>query len=827
MSTAIDKLRRILVLEQELLYKDKAVIGGLEPYLVHWSREARSKAAGNPEELASLEAVLTALSHYREQNQESRRASILRAIEVLDAIPQQSASMQQSESAGVEQVQASNPPAVSTIPDPALSAQPERQVTTPSIKPNAQVVPGLSSLDSGVTVLRGVSTVTSERLERLGITRVRDLLYHLPYRYDDFSALRTINRLTLGQQVTVVGTVGQIKVHRINRGRSVTRVTLRDGTGAIEVSWFNQPYLERQLKIGSEIVVSGKVSEYLGRLVLASPEWEPLERELLHTGRMVPVYQLTEGLGMHALRKLIKGVLDYWCPRMIDPIPDAVRARYQLAPLGEALAQIHFPNSQADLDRARRRLCFDEFLLLQLGLLLRRNTRQQQPGRALEIPHDALELFTNRLPFRLTAAQRRAIDEITADMSRSVPMSRLLQGDVGSGKTVVAVAAALAVARNGLQTAIMAPTAILAEQHYHSISRMLAGFRDIRCELLVGSLSNAEKARLRDDIASGLVHIAIGTHALIQREVSFARLGLVIVDEQHRFGVSQRAELRAKGVHFEPHLLAMSATPIPRSLALTVYGDLDVSVLDELPPNRQQVITRVRDSSARERIYAFMRDQISAGRQAFVICPLIEGSEVEEVRSAIEEHRRLQEQVFPRCRIGLLHGKMPAEEKDQVMLDFYEKKYDILVSTSVVEVGVDIPNATVILIEGAERFGLAQLHQFRGRVGRGEHQSYCILLSDNQNELTYERLNILQQTNDGFEIAQKDLELRGPGDLIGLRQHGLPLLRIANLADLAILEQARQAASEILARDAALGLPEHQMLAQNAAALWTNDSVTY
>jgi ATP-dependent DNA helicase RecG len=599
-------------------------------------------------------------------------------------------------------------------------------------------------------------------------------------------------------------------------------MVLRDGTGSIEASWFNQPYLEKSFRIGTEIVLSGKIDEYLGRLVLNAPEWEFLHRELLHTGRLVPVYPLTEGIGGRWLRRLAKSTLDRYVPRIVDPLPPSVRESAGLMDLNRAMRQIHFPDSVEILERARHRLCFDELFLLQLGVLRHRHTWRAQRGRALEIPQEKIDGFIEGLPFKLTGAQQRAIQGILEDLKQPVPMSRLLQGDVGSGKTVVAAAAMLATVHNGLQTAIMAPTSILAEQHYRTLSDLLGQYDGIQSALLVGSLPTSEKRRVQEGIAEGRIQVIVGTHALIQGRVDFARLGFIVVDEQHRFGVAQRSSLRAKGGDVQPHLLAMSATPIPRTLALTLYGDLDISVLDEMPPHRKHVITAVRDKSSRERIYSFINAQVAQGRQVFVICPLVQESDKIDAKAAVAEHERLQKRIFPNLKLGLLHGRMSAEDKERVMADFIAGQYDILVSTAVVEVGIDIPNASVILIEGADRFGLAQLHQFRGRVGRGEHKSYCILISDDPSEQGLERLRIMEEVSDGFVLAEKDLELRGPGDFLGVRQHGLPELRVAKLSDTAILERARKEALTFFAEDPDFAKPEHQALASSVRRFWSN-----
>ncbi|MFH1085275.1 MAG: ATP-dependent DNA helicase RecG [Chloroflexota bacterium] len=815
MSSVYDKLRRILQLEREQDYRDRAVIGGLGRYLAFWAREARSVAGGAP----SADEIVAALRDYDGLSAAGRArvvGPILGQLEALDvpapaveeAAPPPSAAPDSAPEAPVA-------PAVMPASAPAPAAAPARSPRPPS-RASAEG----PDLSASVVALKGVSTITAGRLERLDLRTIRDLLYHLPRRYDDYGNLKAINRLVVGEEVTIVAAVRRVHSDRTHTGRSVVRVALTDGTGTVEALWFNQPYLARRFVEGGEIVVSGRVDQHLGRLRFSAPEWEPLQRQLLHTGRLVPVYPLTEGLSGRWLRRLIRTTLDQWAPRILDPLPEGIRRRSGLMELPTALEQIHFPDSQATLAQARERLAFDELLLLQLGVLRHRQAWQAQRARALVVPHDEIEAFTATLPFQLTGAQRRAVADILADLSKPVPMCRLLQGDVGSGKTIVAVIAALAAARNGLQVAVMAPTAILAEQHHITFARLLEGYQGIHCALLVSGMPAAERARAQAEIAAGQAQVIVGTHALIQEAADYARLGLVVVDEQHRFGVEQRAALRAKGDALPPHLLTMTATPIPRTLALTVYGDLDVSVLGELPPGRQPVVTVVRDHGSRERIYAFVRAQIKEGRQAFIICPLVEESEHSAAKSAVAEHQRLQEQVFTQHRVGLLHGRLSAEDKERAMAAFRARDYDIMVSTSVVEVGVDVPNATVMLVEGAERFGLAQLHQFRGRVGRGEHQSYCILLSDDPSEQALERLRAMEETNDGFALAEKDLALRGPGQLLGVRQSGLPELRVARLGDMRVLDKARREAQALLESDPDLAAPDHAALAASVAHFW-------
>jgi ATP-dependent DNA helicase RecG len=609
------------------------------------------------------------------------------------------------------------------------------------------------------------------------------------------------------------------------------------------VVWFNQPYLAKSFRTNARVVISGTVSEFKGRKVFVSPAWELLkDRELIHTGRLVPVYPLTQGLYPRQVRKWTKEVVDGYARQLDDFLPPEIRSRCQLPDLPTAIAQVHFPDDRTMAESARRRLAFDELFLLQLGVLARKREWQEgQPGTAFQVNREIVDRFLGCLPFSLTGAQERVWQEISGDLRQSKAMSRLLQGEVGSGKTVIATLALLVAAANGYQGALMAPTEVLAEQHYASICgylsqvgteehspeagegtiRRYTGFTSaqLTIALLIGSLSGPEKAKLRDRIGRGEVDIVVGTHALIQKEVEFTKLGLAVIDEQHRFGVVQRSALRQKG--FNPHVLVMTATPIPRTMALTLYGDLDLSAIDELPPGRQVVKTKWLEPTQREKAYTFLHRQVSNGRQAFIICPLIEESEILEAKAAKTEYERLSREVFPELKLGLLHGQMHGSEKEGVMRHFRAGEMDVLVSTSVVEVGIDVPRASVMLVEGAERFGLSQLHQFRGRVGRDREQGYCILILEKGSPEAKERLGLMEKVHDGFALAEKDLELRGPGEFFGTHQSGLPELRLAKLTDLHSMELARQEAMTLFQKDPGLRKAEYQPLRHQLNTAWS------
>ena len=722
--------------------------------------------------------------------------------------------------------------------DLAKFSQPERPAApprpVPERRPPARRARGLSTgefnlgLQAPVTSLPSIGPHYAELLERLHIATVEDLLWHFPHRYVDYSHLKPIASLTRGEEVTILGTVWEVQERSQFNGRHVIQAIVADASGTIQVTWFN-PYVKNQVKPGRVLALSGKTDLYMGRLVMNSPQWEPLDQELVHTARLVPMYPLTKDLSQRWLRQRIKQVVDAWASHITDFLPDRILASTRLMSLAKALAQVHFPDSAEQLEQARRRLAFDELFMIQIGALRRRNLWRGQPASRLVVTEPDLARFQACLPFTLTAAQQRALGEILKDMQDMRPMSRLLQGDVGSGKTVVAAIAMWVAAQNQRQAALMAPTEILAEQHFAGLTRLFARLTEQGLEapslaLLTGSLKDADKEAVVARLANGEIQVVVGTHALIQQGVTFANLGLAVVDEQQRFGVEQRAALKQAGRAQEqpltPHLLVMSATPIPRSLALTVYGDLDLSIIDELPPGRQPIKTYVIHPDERERAYGFVQSQVAQGRQVYIICPLVEESEQTEARAAVAEHERLQREVFPRLSLGLLHGRMRGDEKETVMQAFARNETQVLVSTSVVEVGIDVPNATVMLVEGANHFGLAQLHQFRGRVGRGEFASFCLLLVERTDQTEDERLRAMVQTQDGFKLAEIDLQLRGPGDFLGTRQSGLPSLHMASLGDVRLLDMARSEAQQLLELDATLSQPEQRGLATRLDHFW-------
>src|SRR5574341_2854 len=757
MQPSLEKLRKFFRLEHENGYSDSAIIGGLAKMLDYWEGEAR--ADGIQEDV--IQAVAQRLRSYGGLNSQSR-AEALKGLwkRIGETYPE---AMQKPPSPA--RPRSPSPDTAPTRPHPAL-ARPR-----PSPPSRAEVAPGgktsqtPAALNAPLTVLQGVGPKHAATLESLGLRTLGDMLYYFPRRYEDYSHLKPSKSLWYGEQVTVIGTIQSVIARPIRSGSAtIVEAILGDGTGSLRLSWFNQPWMANRLKEGQQISVSGKVDQYLGRLVMNQPDWESVDIEHLHTNRIVPIYPLTARITQKWLRGLMNQVVTYWAPAVVDPLPESIRSSAQLMHLGQALLQVHFPDTQDKLKSARTRLAFDEIFFLQMGVLRQKRDWKKVDARHFSVSDEWLEARLTGLPFALTSVQRRALADIRGDLDSGRPMNRLLQGDVGSGKTVVAALAAGIITANGAQTAVMAPTSILAEQHYRNFKDLLATPLQLppfsektegekeggEIRLLTGDTPEAEKDAIRSGLADGSIKVVIGTHAVIEAPVQFKDLQLAVIDEQHRFGVEQRAELRSKGTN--PHLLVMTATPIPRSLALTIYGDIDLSVMDEMPAGRQPVATHVLMPQERERAYTLIRGQIKEGRQAFIIYPLVEESEkMEDLRAAVDDYETLSKEIFPDLKLGLLHGRMKPDEKDETMLKFRDKQYDILVSTTVVEVGVDVPNATVMLIEGADRFGLAQLHQLRGRVVRGSEQSYCLLIPTHEDAAENERLQAMAETNDRSE----------------------------------------------------------------------------
>ncbi len=680
-----------------------------------------------------------------------------------------------------------------------------------------------------------IGPVYQKKLKRLGIKTVQDLFFHFPRRYEDFSNLIPISKVKINEICTVYGKILGIETKRTwKRKMFLTQAFIEDKTGAIKATWFNQPYLEKTLRKGDYVFLSGKVTISKNGVYLSNPIYEKgdLSSDLTHTGRLIPVYPETAGLSSRWIRYILKPLLSDLQNQINETLPEKIIKEYNLMPIKKALWEIHFPSSVELSQKAQKRFSFEELFYIQLFVLKERNRLNKEKSVSLPIKLKTIQNLVKSLSFKLTDAQKKSAWQILKDLERPRPMNRLLEGDVGSGKTVVAAMAVLNTVKQGYQAAFMAPTEILSKQHFQEIAKLLQDFK-VNIGLLTGKQDQFRSKKLKNqvieisrkkllektkgeinpltkDLVVG-VDILIGTHALIQDKVKFGKLGLVILDEQHRFGVEQRAKLCQKQ-DIVPHLLSMTATPIPRTLALTIYGDLDLSLIDELPKGRKKIITRVIKPGGRKKTYDFIRKEVKKGRQVFVICPRIEKNNDNEhlsearmswakVKAVEEEYEKLSKEIFPDLNIGMLHGKMATKEKEDIMKDFKNKKTDILVSTSVIEVGIDIPNASVMMIEGAERFGLAQLHQFRGRVGRADYQSYCLLFTDSPAKKTHQRLKALISSENGFALAEKDLEIRGPGDFKGTRQWGIPDLMMNSLKDISLVEKTRESAKEILLKD--------------------------
>ena len=675
-----------------------------------------------------------------------------------------------------------------------------------------------------IQYIKGVGPKRAQLLARIGVGTVRDLLWLLPRRYEDRSNLKPIARAKEGEVLSIIGKVAASGLQRTRSRLNILRVAVTDDSGVIYAVFFNQPYLKEYFKPGLKVVLYGKISRFKGKqLVMNVPEFEIMpgdELDSIHMGGIVPIYPATEHMNQRFIRQLTRRTLSEYIDYVQEIIPAEIRARRGLAPIRKAVGDIHFPDSVEDNQKGRERMIFEEFICLQLGIALRKH-HVENFVRGVEHYHksDLARRFGELLQFKLTGAQERALSEIMEDMRKAKPMNRLLQGDVGSGKTVVAIYALLYTVGNGYQGAVMVPTEILARQHYFTVKELVEPL-GLNTALLISEMSREESVRVKSDIQQGKVDIIIGTHSLIQSDIEYHKLGLVIIDEQHKFGVAQRTLLSSKakkGLNgMNPDVLVMTATPIPRSLALTVYGDMELSVIDEMPPGRGKVVTYWIEEGKLAKAYEFIRKEIAKGHQAYIVYPLVKESEKMELRSASEMVKKLQAVEFPRLTLGLIHGRLPGEEKGRIMADFKRGKINILVATTVIEVGIDIANATVLLVEHAERFGLAQLHQLRGRIGRGSQFSYCILQGNPGTATGRRRLKAMEAITDGFRISEEDLAIRGPGEFFGTRQHGMPELKIGDIvSDITLLEAARQDARLLLDQDPGLRKPEHRALLLN------------
>ncbi|MGB7338675.1 MAG: ATP-dependent DNA helicase RecG [Phototrophicaceae bacterium] len=858
MPSALETLVKILKLEREQGCENRAVIGGLRAYSVNWKIQAQAQAR-RPEHHVLAEELTDLLNDYEHLDGQLER---MRQIDymldrivgrepipdtykhLLDAAPKPEKKKQSPK----KEKQKSEPPpkakVVEESPDPIesygydnfqpvdnqerdipemprLARPPRKRRDALSIEEARQ---RLNDLEKPTSTITGVGQSKADDLSSMGIETVDEMLRYLPRRYDDYTQLRYISQLEPAEVVTVIGTVSHTEVRTGKNNRKDFFMVIDDGSGQLNALFFGQHFLIRSIRKGQQLVLSGKASIWGNRLQMSNPEWESLDSENLHTVGIVPVYRLTEGVKARGFRRLMKKTVDQFANKIPDHIPEAVLDRAELADIGWTIENLHFPAGFDHLQHARRRYIFDQLITLQLGILRNRRDWQAVPSEPITVDDAWLDSFLDRVfPYTLTGAQLRALQEIREDIAKNVPMNRLLQGDVGAGKTAVAVASIGMALINGKQAALMAPTGILAEQHYRGISQAL---EDMPIEnrpviaLLTGALTQSERNSVYRGLDDGSIDLVIGTHAIIQDGVQFNDLGIAIIDEQHRFGVEQRAALRGKGSN--PHLLVMTATPIPRTLALTMYADLDLSILDEKPPGRQPIDTKMLEPVVRERAINFIEKHLETGRQAFIIHPLVEASDKIEARSAVEAYDELS-QVFYKYRVCLLHGRMSAKEKDEIMAAFANHEYDVMVTTSVAEVGVDVPNANIIMIEGANRFGLSQLHQFRGRVGRGEHKSFCLLIPDSITEESERRLKIMESTDDGFILAEEDWKMRGAGDLLGTRQSGTHILQLAEEMTPELVKLAQQEALTIYAEDPYLEQEQHLLLAEKVTLLMNRD----
>ncbi len=811
-SSAATTLCNVLLLEHRRGFDDRAVVGGIASLVARLQPDLNISAH-----------LIAGGKCYGDLDLAQRAKLVEEIVAALDPLAHAEAT--QSTTSGV--LDGHRAPSILGPPVTRNSAPVIPHKEPPAMSPVTKVTRGAATIlpTTPVAALPGVGPTRAKRLGALGLQTANDLRRHLPNRYIFYPPPKPASHLGWEELASFEGIVTQISETPLPGGRRRITAALRDETGSVGAHWIRGGRFPLGIKPGQRVALSGPLIRYGRQITFENPEFEPAEHPPLHTRRAVPVYPLTSGISQLFLRSLIHETVERLPPDQ-ESLPNWLLAEEHLLRRQDAVQAMHAPDSDEIQEAARTRLAFDELLPIELLVLNRRRRYQAAPAPHIKMPWQLLAELRRQIPFALTGGQQRALSALLDDLATPRPMIRLLQGDVGSGKTVVAAMALLAVIASGAQATLLAPTEILAEQHVRTLSRLFNGMGEaieralghpLRLRLLTGRMSRKEREQALEEIRSGFANLVVGTHAVIQEDVQFANLSFAVIDEQHRFGVVQRMAIRQKGVN--PHMLVMTATPIPRTLALTVYGDLDVSLIDEMPPGRQPVDTILLQPDERQRAYTQIRAEVQAGHQAFVICPLVEGSVIVEARAAVSEYERLQEHDLAGLRLALLHGRMKPAAKDQVMRDFSDGAYDVLVSTPVVEVGVDVPNATVMLIEGAERFGLSQLHQFRGRIGRSSAPSRCFVVADGDSVEALTRLEALARTHNGLQLAEADLALRGPGDYFGTRQSGLPALQVANITDLAFVQRVRDAASRLLEKDPDLVGPEVALLRETVHEL--------
>ena len=800
-----DKLIKPMSTEIKSRGMNSSVIGGFDRYVLDWSQKIKNKVK-NDKKSRLAEKLSKIFSDYEAASLEERQKKLKMGVEVINQLAVEIKGQEVLTAEGREKK------VTSVAGKKKQQADVSKEKALTLTKETSSVKEKLPDFwQQSIRYAKGVGEYRAKKFKKLDVEAVGDLLYCFPRDYNDWSSLKKIANLNSGMKATVEGKVVEKKKISPRKKLKIVKIGISDGSGILYGVWFNQEYMLEQFERGERIFFSGEVEYNYGNLEINNPQYEGIEGANLHTGRIVPVYSTTKGLNQKRIRQIVWNVLEEYGAQVPEFLPAEVRKRHSLLSLSKALREIHFPCSKNQLKKARKRFAYEELFILQLGLALRKEgVEEKRVGLKHTTEGNLANKFRQGLNFSLTSAQESAWQDIKDDMEASSQMNRLLQGDVGAGKTVVATMALLKAVESDFQGALMAPTEILAEQHCLKLMEELESL-GVDIELLIGSLTQRQKEESLKRIKEGSVDIIIGTHALIQEKIDYDKLGLVITDEQHRFGVRQRAILQEKGTN--PDVLVMTATPIPRTLALTVYGDLDVSVIDELPPGRKPVVTEWRTKKARAKIYEFVREQVKEGRQGYIVCPLVEESDKLEVEAAEELFKKLQGEVLSDLNLGLLHGQLKAGEKEEVMEAFRQGELDILVATTVIEVGVDVANATIMVIEDAQRFGLAQLHQLRGRVGRGKHQSYCILVAEPGTEDGKKRMKIMSASNDGFEIAEEDLYIRGPGEFFGTRQHGMPDLQVADiLRDQKLLELAREDAFRLVKQADDLKLSNYKLL---------------